>query len=51
MALLAVYFYVSLYGILNTRAELQPEKLFLKTSDVLEVRSLTFTINLLLILQ
>uniref|UniRef100_A0A914YA02 SSD domain-containing protein n=1 Tax=Panagrolaimus superbus TaxID=310955 RepID=A0A914YA02_9BILA len=38
MALLAVYFYISLYGILNTKAELQPTKLFLKTSDVLEVR-------------
>uniref|UniRef100_A0AC34GHB4 Uncharacterized protein n=1 Tax=Panagrolaimus sp. ES5 TaxID=591445 RepID=A0AC34GHB4_9BILA len=37
MAFLAVYIYISLYGIFNTKAELQPTKLFLKTSDVLEI--------------
>ena len=37
IALLAVYWYLSIYGILNTKAELQPNRLFLKSSDVIQV--------------
>ncbi|KAE9548264.1 hypothetical protein FO519_008523 [Halicephalobus sp. NKZ332] len=40
MASLAVYWYLSIYGILNTKAELQPDRLFLKSSDVIQIMHL-----------
>ncbi|KAI6194273.1 Sterol-sensing domain and Acriflavin resistance protein family and Patched family-containing protein [Aphelenchoides besseyi] len=40
MILLAVYMYFSIYGILEIRAELRPEQLFLRNSDVSKVLDL-----------
>uniref|UniRef100_A0A7E4VBV9 SSD domain-containing protein n=1 Tax=Panagrellus redivivus TaxID=6233 RepID=A0A7E4VBV9_PANRE len=40
MALLAAYLYVSIYGILNQKAELRPTELFLKDSDVVKIMHL-----------
>lgn len=37
MATLAGYLYLSIYGILEIRAELRPEQLFIKDSDVIKV--------------
>ncbi|KAI3411765.1 hypothetical protein GPALN_001832 [Globodera pallida] len=35
MVLLAGYMYTSIYGLLNIRAELRPEQLFLRSSDII----------------
>lgn len=37
MILLAGYMYISIYGLLNFKAELKPEQLFLQSSDVIKV--------------
>lgn len=34
---LAVYMYISIYNVLNIKAELKPEQLFLKSSNVIQV--------------
>uniref|UniRef100_A0A915EVZ0 SSD domain-containing protein n=1 Tax=Ditylenchus dipsaci TaxID=166011 RepID=A0A915EVZ0_9BILA len=37
VAVLAGYLYISIYGVLNTKAELRPQQLFLQNSDVIKV--------------
>ncbi|KAL3122835.1 hypothetical protein niasHT_002878 [Heterodera trifolii] len=37
MMLLTAYLYISIFGLLNIRAELRPEQLFLRSSDVIEL--------------
>lgn len=34
---LTIYMYISIYGVLNIKAELKPDQLFLKSSDVIKV--------------
>ncbi|KAI1720088.1 patched family domain-containing protein [Ditylenchus destructor] len=40
VALLAGYIYITIYGILTIKAELKPEQLFLRSSDVIKVLDL-----------
>ncbi|KAI1727698.1 patched family domain-containing protein [Ditylenchus destructor] len=40
VALLAGYIYITIHGILNIKAELKPEQLFLRSSDVIKVLDL-----------
>ncbi|KAI6184221.1 SSD domain-containing protein [Aphelenchoides bicaudatus] len=40
VAALAGYFYISVYGVLEMRAELRPEQLFIENSDIIKVLDL-----------
>lgn len=48
MLFLICYMYISIYGVLNIRAELRPEQLFLQNSDVIKVIFLKIHYTILL---